>query len=263
MKPQRYCIFCHGAGLSKEHVWADWLKPFIRRTFSNTRHIVHFSSIDPHSDAVRRNVSKGKLDRPGHPTSQRLRVVCEKCNTGWMSRLQERSKGILLPLLRGEWWTFAEPELRTLSAWVTMFAMVYEWADELTVTSTESERLFLKNNQIPPANWRIWIGQFQGGEGECVHTGLGTRQSQVDVSSNPKCDTHINTLTIGKVLFHSFATTSNLSLEFPPVYAIGLGIVPIWPMQPFPANSPTRILNTRDALRIATTLRSVLASKIL
>jgi hypothetical protein len=41
----------------------------------------------------------GPLHRKGDARSQKLKVVCKACNSGWMSELQDRTKPVLLPLL--------------------------------------------------------------------------------------------------------------------------------------------------------------------
>src|SRR5947208_778698 len=37
LKPPGKCIFCGGRGLTKEHMWADWLRPYIPREMQEHR----------------------------------------------------------------------------------------------------------------------------------------------------------------------------------------------------------------------------------
>src|SRR5205085_373803 len=105
------------------------------------------------------NFTAGKLERPGDPHSQRLRVVCGYCNNNWMGRLQERAKRILLPLVVGDWTDLSAIDQSTLAAWITMTVMVREAANPPTMTSTQTERFAFRQDQSPLDNWSIWIGR--------------------------------------------------------------------------------------------------------
>lgn len=131
-RPQRFCIFCGGAGLTREHVWADWLKKYVPKDMPE--HTALFAIVHPtHSEPSRRK-------RSGDLQSRRLRVVCKSCNTGWMCRLQERAKPYLLPLIQGEVTAFDLDAQTILSAWVAMFVMVAEHFNPYTVTTSQEQR---------------------------------------------------------------------------------------------------------------------------
>jgi hypothetical protein len=55
-----------------------------------------------------------------------------------MSRLQERAKPLLLPLIKGESTAFTYDDQELLAAWITMFVMVAEQFDPYKAVSTKS-----------------------------------------------------------------------------------------------------------------------------
>jgi hypothetical protein len=84
-KSQRKCIFWDGpkhcTKLSGEHIWADWLKKYIPKDMVN-----HTSAqIRKYADREEQTVKT----HGGDLRSRKMRVVCEDCNTGWMSTIQQ------------------------------------------------------------------------------------------------------------------------------------------------------------------------------
>jgi hypothetical protein len=88
--PPRRCIFCGGSPISRDHIWAQWMRPeveqaqVLEKTYAETRA----------SPKQRRHVKT-----TGDARSRKLKIVCIPCNSGWMSRLQELTKPILSPPL--------------------------------------------------------------------------------------------------------------------------------------------------------------------
>jgi len=80
-----------------------------------------------------------------------------------MSRLQERAKPYLLPLIHGDTTAFYTDAQQLLSAWIAMFVMVAEHFDRYKVVSTKKERQYLRKELKAPPNWKIWIGDYQHG----------------------------------------------------------------------------------------------------
>jgi len=145
------CIFCNSVGLTKEHLWADWLRDYIPR--SMTHHTTQSTLVDPHLED---QVSVER--RTGDFHSRRVRCVCATCNNGWMSRLQTSAKPFLVPLLTGQPTSLHKRGRRILSAWITMMVMVGEYATKEFIAIPASDREYLRCEQIPPQHWRIWIG---------------------------------------------------------------------------------------------------------
>ncbi len=150
-KNQGRCIFCNSLGLTKEHLWADWLRVYLPRTM--LRHTTQSTLVDPHMED---QVSIER--RPGDFYSRRIRCVCVTCNNGWMSRLQTSARPFLIPFLTGQPTTVHKRGRRILSAWIAMMVIVGEYATREFIAVPASDRDYLHREQVPPSHWRIWIG---------------------------------------------------------------------------------------------------------
>jgi hypothetical protein len=87
-KPRKKCIFCDNFADSKEHIWAEWMLPHLPKKGVSSHEVYSEVIFSKHSAVT---ITK----RSGEPQSGRLRIVCEDCNTGWMSDLQKAAKHIL------------------------------------------------------------------------------------------------------------------------------------------------------------------------
>ena len=64
-------------------------------------------------------------------------------------------------MLLGKDTNLYKAEQVTLAAWATMFVMTANRLDPEMGSITPEERTWLKDNQHPPAHWRIWIGKYE------------------------------------------------------------------------------------------------------
>lgn len=151
LKPPGKCIFCGRGGLTKEHMWADWLRNYIPRAM--LEHVIGDIAIFPEKHELR-----SLKHREGDPHSRKIRCVCRDCNNGWMSQLQEDAKPFLLPALTGKQTILLRKGQLTLSAWIAMMVMVAEYANRDKVAIPTSDRRWLLTKRQPPSHWRIWIG---------------------------------------------------------------------------------------------------------
>jgi hypothetical protein len=135
-KPRRVCIFCGRPGLTKEHMWADWLRNYIPRERQEHRVGSTNISLAQHEDSVQDRIER----RSGDPHSRRIRCVCRECNNGWMSQLQEAAKPFLVPMLTGQKVALYESGKTTLASWAAMFVMVAEQVDQTKVAISAVER---------------------------------------------------------------------------------------------------------------------------
>lgn len=201
-KPQGKCIFCDGYGVTKEHIWAKWLNPYLPKNVINHE----FASEVIFPD---RSVHHTKI-RSGSAQSGRLRRVCLSCNTGWMSELQKKTQPILLPLILGQTSVLHRKAQTTLSAWIAMFVMVAEFLDKTgtKVAISPKDRLFLKSDLVAPSNMKVWIGYFEKDKWKGVWTHATipiSDEDHVPQRSSLGVDfpnTQTTTLVIGKLYIH-------------------------------------------------------------
>lgn len=198
------CIFCESPEkLTKEHIWADWLRGHLPRTGERNYHWTRYGGGE---------IIKGKVHRPGDAHSQRLQVVCGRCNSGWMGSLQEAARPILAPLLQDVWEPLDEHSQRILGRWATMTTMVIEFADPKTARVPQTHRDLLRTGAGPLEGWYIWIGRHDPG---ADHPGyfnhFGWIAAGVDVSTGQAVAHHhfqTTTFTVGRLLIHTIMMSS-------------------------------------------------------
>jgi hypothetical protein len=83
------CVFCERDGkLTREHVWPQWVRSYLDHPAgagTETRTIIRPSGTEEHSYKTR-------------PANVVVKSLCEDCNNGWMSELEDRAKPVLLPI---------------------------------------------------------------------------------------------------------------------------------------------------------------------
>lgn len=150
------CVYCGKQGGSKEHLWGKWSREHaLHKTEKSTHALVRFldgSRTGPTLEL------KGALERPGSTRSQSLRIVCEPCNNGWMSRVVDRARPVLTRMNYGYWGAVSGEEVAALSRWIAMFTMSFEFADRETVCIPQHVREeFARGDDLGP-DWLIAIG---------------------------------------------------------------------------------------------------------
>jgi hypothetical protein len=139
----RLCLFCSSNADSVEDAWPLWLASL----FKGARPMA--------MQAERHGVSL-----PSWSSSQpklTIRCVCEECNNGWMSRLENRVRPHLQPLLTGPSVLDVDAQT-TITIWAVKTAMVLEGKDadlKKGYTQPQRERFRLRT-EIP---WRtsVWL----------------------------------------------------------------------------------------------------------
>ena len=158
-QPQGKCIFCNGKGLSKEHIWSDWLKEIIPR---NSAHGNSWAGawIDPKFQEFKWTKLPREESRQGPVISRKVRNVCKACNNGWISEVVNRAKPILKRLATGQALHLMDDDRSKLIAWLALSTIMQEFANPGTHVIQATDRQFLMENKSPPQQWSIWIGHY-------------------------------------------------------------------------------------------------------
>jgi hypothetical protein len=263
LKPPGKCAFCGAGHLTREHVWADWLKPYVPRTLTHTSQAVSRSAISMFSDHRIHSQGKGILTGPGDPHSKRLRIVCGTCNSGWMSQLQEQAKPLLIQLIAGNWPNLSPHDQRVLAAWATMFTMVVEFADLNTLVTPFSQRDEFRQTRVPPKGWAVWIGRFDGFLWRGVFNHFGWRPPLVVTGAAPspavaltaKLDSQSTAFVLGKVFFQTFSTIRTDPKIQERAFADRFGLRCIWPVSDNVVVRPDHILDDITADKVSSSLQ--------
>src|SRR3954451_16688343 len=98
-RAQKFCIFCERSGMSKEHVFSDWINDVLPPDGTHNR--IRIRGFDA-AGGTASPFHDVTAHRQGGPAKLTARVVCQRCNSGWMSKLQARAKSVLIPLINGK-----------------------------------------------------------------------------------------------------------------------------------------------------------------
>lgn len=228
----RLCIFCGGTPISKEHVWAEWMRPYLPR--GQGRQLIQEGRFD---DREPLTVRPGPLNVKGDARSQKLKVVCGPCNHGWMSTLQKATKPVLLPLMTREHGAITADEREILAKWITMFAFVYSTSAPEYTTLKDSQRRAFMANKAPPQHWLYWCAPFDGLSSPAIHFGIADSKSVGPMSGrDDEGDipvAHVTFCGAGGICFAIFGT--NVEDGFKPLAQIvamavaQAGFVQLWP----------------------------------
>jgi hypothetical protein len=110
-----YCPFCRNHHRSRrgEHIIPKWMS----REFPETTWEIE--------DFLTKYIRKSR--KYIHLTT---RIVCARCNTGWMSDLEKLSKPIIVPLMHGIPSTLTVRDQVIIAKWLCKTAMVYDLHSE-------------------------------------------------------------------------------------------------------------------------------------
>lgn len=195
-KPQRFCIYCSGPGLSKEHVWPQWLAPYITNRSARGQ----YTAID-----LQTHKTVSSTSRAGDVHSHSLRAVCKKCNNGWMSVLQQDAKPLVVAMIERKRVLLGEPEQKLLARFLTLMAMTGQFFNREIALSPQSDRDFLRLNECPPPRWYIQIGTLESNEWSTrwYHRQLAGQGSpeirKLHNINGDEPDTHITSFAVGPI----------------------------------------------------------------
>jgi hypothetical protein len=257
----RKCVFCdYPATLTKEHIWAEWVRDFIGRDPAAPDRALHttgLSWVDESGQYQSTLNPRGDLARPGEMMDQKLEIVCGTCNSGWMSQLQTRAKPFLEPRLQNDWsQPLDEWGQRTIAVWATMFTMVVEQADPDTIAISQQDRTTLKLTRDPVPGWLIFLGRNTGVPGKFYHQTCAVREDGLRLMN-----THVTTFTVGGVLLQTMSSqvkhfeTTGFSKTGTEAYADGLGFYRIWPPRSSQVGMPAKVYSDQDFVLVGSVLK--------
>ena len=148
------CIFCGRSGVTKEHLFADWLKELFPRSPADTHTFGEVQFTPERTVTAKR--------RQGHSGSKKIRKVCQQCNNGWVNHLDDAAKSVLVPMVRGETDSVTPAMQAALSTWLVKIAMVGDANRRARSKVTQAERDWLMRQKSPPPLWHVWLGRYGG-----------------------------------------------------------------------------------------------------
>lgn len=220
----RNCLFCpETTKLSLEHVWPQWIWKLSHKEPQKGRY-----TVETFGTHIKRQGRKA-------PTlDQTRRVVCESCNNGWLSRLEnEMAKPALKRFLvprRGTASGISVDDQVALVAWATKMAFILDYT---TVTPdnhrnfTQHERQEFAATLTPPDGLSIWIADLVRDTGQIVHSSVTNVASLAAVEApDVKYSGQLSTFHVGSLVFQTLHLRS--VTEPPSVPSDELMLEPHW-----------------------------------
>lgn len=156
--PARKCIFCGRGGLTREHIWPDWAASLLPDAPQSLfiRQVGTVGSVRAPAIAYNRKTQGGVK-------KHKVQAVCERCNRGWMSQLEEGAKPIIAALIEGRACTLLQTGLQILREWITLKLMVAEHDTRGLAVIPASERIAFEAAREIPAG--LFVKLFHCGAG--------------------------------------------------------------------------------------------------
>lgn len=155
------CLFCPTTKLTKEHVWPDWLVENYKQKVPPRRGL--YRGTITIQQKVTRSFIQGTI-------TERRSLVCDRCNSNWMSAIENFAKDRLWPLI--EFGNSKQIKLSVeaqcaIAVWVQLRSFVFDALYEPPAEPHYSfdERLAFANDPhqfAPLPNTYIWLCPFVG-----------------------------------------------------------------------------------------------------
>ena len=155
------CIFCGDSRMSLEHIIPKWAGEVLLRTKPPP------SRPDMRVVALHTRGSTDKdagYDREWYtkdaPNFQ-VRCVCEDCNNGWMSDIEEAAQPIVTAMIEDQTLTLDTENQAFVSKWLGLKAIVSQYSLPAPTIVREWTEAFARERS-PPTVWQIRIGRYTG-----------------------------------------------------------------------------------------------------
>ena len=155
-KPQfaRKCIFCQlNNANSREHFYPEWMHDLLPMG-SDGKYSGEIINQHPKTRVVSRHDRRTK---PGELYTKKIKVVCQRCNNGWMSGLEIAVQPLLTPIIKGESATFDRKDLEIIAQWATLKALVCEHDTPSTAVTPQEDRTAFMEMLTIPAYFNIYL----------------------------------------------------------------------------------------------------------
>jgi hypothetical protein len=227
--PPRRCIFCGGFGVTKEHVFPDWLRAIFPRLPTDTH---TFGSLDMvHMPTVGHVFIPQRKQGQGQAGVKTVKVVCGPCNNGWLSAMEEETKPLLERMVYGSQGILGAAEQKQLAVWIAKTTMTAEYLMPKEVAIYQMEREEFRQRREPGSHWKIWIGFYTGGKwhmGGIFHQGIGIYLPPKPIRVGVK-NTQYTVIGLGRLIAISLSSEED-GLAFGMHDQVKVALKQIWPL---------------------------------
>ncbi|WP_139139266.1 hypothetical protein [Sphingobium phenoxybenzoativorans] len=189
---QTGCIFCNGGPLSKEHIWAKWAHQIIPSSpFSTIKSV----SGDIISEAKKINKDQRRQGGTKNITTGR---ICMKCNSGWMSRLENEIKNTFSPLIQGHPVKLERHDLSKIFRYVCVKVCVIDSRDKLPALDKNFVQAIYSETDAP-GRIQIYLSKTETSD---WGSGLKSYSTGYKPASDERITIASYTWGLGKLLIH-------------------------------------------------------------
>jgi hypothetical protein len=157
LRPPGKCIFCDKTGLSRTHIWPDWLGRLL--PFGDSRVEEHISDSNPNADSNLPIFAEKRI-KQGRVFSLKPLIACEGCNNGWMEKFENEMVKFSKPMFTTDTKVrLNESQVRVFSVWICLITILAEYINWSTrnIIINKEERTFIKKYYRPPDNWKYFL----------------------------------------------------------------------------------------------------------
>jgi hypothetical protein len=138
------CLYCANLADSQEHLFPHWINEVLGYDEPTYLFLGDYG---------------WKRDRPA---TYKLRVVCETCNNGWMSKIEKEARPILTPMILGQSSHLDVAQQRTIAAWALSRAVIGEHLPQPHVWIPDAHRYWLRDHLEPPPQVNVVAATTDG-----------------------------------------------------------------------------------------------------
>ncbi|MDF2156159.1 hypothetical protein [Vibrio sp. CAU 1672] len=197
------CIFCDQTGMSKEHFWPDWMGKELGKSPTD-KYVEGVIASEPKSSDYDEKLS----ERFGNVSTKKFRVVCTKCNNGWMSALEEKVKPIIKNVLYSCDIELNRDQIRLFTQWLVMKTMLAEHSNNNTESTPKTDLLEFGKHQKIPDSFRIYLAKHDLDDNSAysrTSVRLGTSHTQSREIVEQGNNTQATAFIVGRLFIYVFS----------------------------------------------------------
>jgi hypothetical protein len=235
----RKCIFCGCPGLSKTHIWPEWLERLLLPGSLRSIELVRPDHISP----THTRFQRVQQTKQGSIFTQKPYLACVDCNTGWMKHFEDEMLKFAKPLfISWEKVILDVHQVHAIATWISLVTVLAEYMDRSqgSVSISEVDRAYLKTCRRPPESWSIFAASLDGKvwraryRHHSLMVGDFKSLSEYDAAfgEHHPNNTQLSTFGIGNLFFQVFSCPKQTLGYNVQSMAIESGLTQLWPILP-------------------------------
>lgn len=148
------CVFCGRGPLTNEHVWPQWIRKGLFPHLHTSRNVVTTDQ-----DVDRDYPAPAFDTKVGDVCGTTKRTSGDRCNNGWMSRLETSVKDVLGPMIRGETQVLSPDIQVRIASWALKTAMMFDLTHPENEIIPRSHFVEFYSKQNPPGSCVMWLAR--------------------------------------------------------------------------------------------------------